>query len=194
MADAAALKQIAPAWMTSRGITFARSSLLVAMVLSVTFPYIQIVPIGSYTQPYSLIVAFTILAFTRFSAFREMRWTDAAALGSLAVVGLVLFVLTCFPYQNVQEYKYLLSYISPMIIAGACITVLDWDRDLVARVIAISIMVWFWIAMAQTLLNPSFMTFLLGEWANAAADGARTDPPRLPHAAAGGLHGAAWQA
>lgn len=170
MYDAATRDQLTTAWTPSRGMALARTGLLVALVLSITFPYVQIVPIGSYTQPYPLVISIAILVLTRFSGLREMRWTDAAALASLALVGLLLFALTCFPYRNVQEYKYLLTYISPLIIAGACVTALDWNRALVARLIAGSIVIWFWIAMVQALLNPAFITFFLGEWGNAAAD------------------------
>lgn len=170
MSEAAMVEQLSTARRPTRRMAFARSGLLVALVLSITFPYVQIVSIGSYTQPYPLAISIAILVLTRFSGLREMRWTDAAALVSLALIGLLLFVLTCFPYRNVQEYKYLLTYVSPLLIASACVTALGWNRALVARLIAGSTVIWFWIAMVQALLDPAFMTSFLGEWGNAAAD------------------------
>lgn len=159
-----------PSWAQAGGAVIGRQLLTVATILSITFPYVQVLPIGSYTQPYALVLGSVVLAVTRLSAFSRMRWTDAVALASLAVVGLGLFIVSCFPYRNVQEYKYLLSYLSPIIIASACFSLMEWDRRLVAFLVAASAVVWFWIALAQTLLNPGFMTGLLGEWAAAASD------------------------
>jgi hypothetical protein len=170
MSDIAAPHDMTSGYGESVRLGAVRKVLLVATVLSVTFPYIQLVPLGSYTQPYPLLLSVAVLALSPLSGLRQMRWTDAAALAGFALVGIVLFLLTCFPYRNVQEYKYLLTYVSPLIIAGACVTLLDWDRRLVGWLVAGSILVWFWIAMAQALISPTFMTALLGEWGRAAGD------------------------
>jgi len=147
-----------------------RTTLLVLAVLSVAFPYVQIVPSGSYTQPYALLLGLAVLAASRLSALRRVNWTDTAALFSLAAIGCFLFVLTCAPYRNIQEYKYVLNYVSPLVLTLACFSLLDWDRKLVGALLAGSVMVWFWIAMTQTLLAPGFMTEFLGEWGAAAHD------------------------
>lgn len=148
----------------------ARTALLVLTVLSITFPYVQLVPLGSYTQPYAMVLGMFILVVSRASSVRNMPWPDSVMLISFAVLGIALFLLTCAPFRNVQEYKYLLNYVSPMILTMACFTLLEWDRRLVGQVVSVSILIWFWIGMTQALLDPSFMTPLLGEWGSLAKD------------------------
>lgn len=147
-----------------------RKALTIATVLSIAFPYIQILPLASYTQPTALLLSALVLMITRFSGLRQMRWSDLATLAGFAIVGLTLFAITCYPYRDIQEYKYLLTYVSPLLIAGACFTLLKWDRRLFTDILAASIVVWFWIAMTQALLDPAFLTGLLGTWGAAVAD------------------------
>lgn len=147
-----------------------RQLLIVATILSITFPYVQFLPLGSYTQPYAIFLSAVVLVFSRFQAVRRMPWSDLFALVSLALVGVALFAATSFPYKNVQEYKYLLSYLTPIVVTVACFTLMEWDRRLVGFLVAASAVAWFWIGLAQSLLDPTFMTFLLGQWSTVALD------------------------
>lgn len=151
-------------------VAIGRTALLVLTVLSITFPYVQLVPLGSYTQPYAMLLGLMVIGLSRASSIRRMPWPDTGALVSFAVLGIVLFVVTCAPFRNVQEYKYLLNYVSPLILTMACFTLLEWDWRRVGSVVSISILIWFWIGMTQALLSAGFMTQLLGEWGGAAAD------------------------
>lgn len=151
-------------------VAMGRTALLVLTVLSITFPYVQLVPLGSYTQPYAMILGLLVIGVSRASGIRRMPWPDTGALVSFAGLGIVLFLLTCAPFRNVQEYKYLLNYVSPLILTMACFTLLEWDGRRVGQLVSASILIWFWIGMTQTLLNASFMTQLLGEWGSLAGD------------------------
>ena len=170
MADALLAEEHGSSLTRMRWLAAARTTLLVLTVLSITFPYVQIIPLGSYTQPYAMVLGMVVLVLSRLSSVRRMPWPDAVALISFAGLGIVLFLLTCAPYRNVQEYKYLLNYVSPMILTMARYTLLDWDRRLVGQLVSLSILIWFWIGMTQALLDASFMTALLGEWGGLAKD------------------------
>ena len=135
----------------------------------IAFPYLQIIPVPSYTQPFPLIIG-TVLFLLNANAIWKMKFQDRAALICLAAVGVVLFLLTCIPYTNVQEYKYLLSYISPLIITVAIFLVLQRSPDMCLRLLQISIAIWFCISVIQTLFDPTFATFTLGEWGEHSTD------------------------
>lgn len=147
-----------------------RAALLVLTVLSITFPYVQLIPLGSYTQPYAMILGLLVIGLSRASSIRRIPWPDMSVLVSFAGIGIILFVVTCAPFRDVQEYKYLLNYVSPLILTMACFILLEWDRRRVAQVVSASILIWFWVGMAQALVNASFMTLFLGEWGSLAGD------------------------
>ena len=144
------------------------SLLYACFMLSVTFPFVQLVPLESYTQPYALVLGATILLLRHRSTFRAMPFRDRWALTGLALLGLVLFLITCFPYTDAQELKYLLNYLAPFLLTPAVLAALRARPRLCYRIIAVSVTIWVFVASVQTLVDPRFMTPLIGSWSDVA--------------------------
>lgn len=144
--------------------------LYIAFILSVTFPYTQLLPTGSYTQPYALMFGSIILAMSLNRVLKHMPTRDMYALIGLAWAGIAVFLITCFPYTNPQELKYLLNYLTPLVLTGASFATISAAPRTVMRTVAASVIIWFTIALIQTAIDPTFMTALVGAWAEVAED------------------------
>lgn len=144
--------------------------LVISFVVFMTFPFMQPLPFYGYNQPYYLILGFLVSIILRNYSPKSMPIKDLSALLWLAGVGVLLFVTTCFPYNNFQEYKYFINYISPLTLTIATFKTLQRFRNLTIKVLEISVLVWFFVAILQTVINPSFMTWLIGSWSESALD------------------------
>lgn len=154
----------------ARRTGFGTKLLIVGFLLSMAFPYIQLVRSESYTQPFYLVLG-SIVAF-RFwgTANRSLLRHDRFALSWLVWVGLFLFVVTCFPYTEAQEYKYLLNYLAPLVLTVATVAALQRFPKLTRKVLEVSVCVWFAVALMQTTISPSFMSWAIGSWSDSAED------------------------
>lgn len=133
-----------------------------------TMPYVQLLPIGSYTQPYALVLALLIVVRKWHTIFRTMPAIDLLAVLSLFVLGTFLFLISSFPEVKPQELKYLLNFASPFFIAAATFVVASERPELAATVLRTSIAIWLATALVQTFVTPSFLSFLIGSWSDVA--------------------------
>ena len=140
-----------------------------ALLLLIAFPYIQFVPSSSYTQPFSLLLG-SALFLMQFTLLWRLPFTDRVALIGLATLGTVLFLVTCIPYADVQEYKYLLNYITPLFVTVTALRYIESNPRMALRLIRLAIMAWIAVAALQKFWNPGFATFLLGEWGTHSLD------------------------
>ena len=141
----------------------------ILLLLFTAFPYLQITPSDSYTQPASLIFAGPIFLLN-INLMKHMNFEDRAALLGMAFLGIFIFLLTCFPYNNTQEYKYLLNYISPIVITIASLRSLIRHPDLSKKILQVSIVIWLGVAVVQKFISPTFALVLIGQWGEHAVD------------------------
>jgi hypothetical protein len=139
-----------------------------AFLFSALLPYVQIIPIDSYTQPYAVALGLLIVMRRWNSIFRITPAADLFALTGLAISGIVMVLISSFPEVGAQELKYLLTYISPFIITCAALVIADDDIQLVRRALKAAIATWLSVAMVQSLIDPSFLSFLVGSWSETA--------------------------
>lgn len=139
------------------------------LLLLIAFPYVQLVPSASYTQPFPLLLGALL-----FSLHSRLLWrlpfTDRAALIGLAALGCAIFLLTCVPYTSPQEYKYLLNYVSPLFVTIAALRYLERNPLAGRRLLQCAILTWVAVAAIQKLHNPTFATALLGQWGEHSLD------------------------
>lgn len=139
------------------------------LVLTV-FPYLQIVPSSNYTQPFALMLGAVLFCVIRPSVFFGLERTDQIGLAGLAGLGVLFFALTCFPYTEVQEYKYLVSYITPLMLTLPLLHFLNQQPNLAIWILRATIWIWFCVAFIQKFINPTFLGFLIGQWSDGSLD------------------------
>ena len=145
-------------------------NLLGALLLLLTaFPYAQLLPTETYTQPFAFLLS-SLLFFTYAKFFWQLPVTDKAALIGLAILGGCTFTLTCYPYENLQEYKYLLNYLSPLFVTVVILGYLKQNQKSALYLIRLSILAWVIVAALQKFLDANFATSLIGQWGEHAGD------------------------
>lgn len=144
--------------------------LAAVLVLTIAFPYVQPLPSDSYTQPYPLFVASLILLVTGARGLVIALPSDRFALIGLAACGLLAFLLSAYPGFGPQELKYLLNYLTPLIIAPAVLVMAREQRRAVDLTLRLSAALWLGIAAIQALKMPDFATGVLGAWSQYVGD------------------------
>lgn len=136
-------------------------------LLFVFFPYVQLLPIGSYTQPYAYILAVPIfLGFVFY--YGRIPGYDSLLIFGLAAVGLALIVGNITEKVSLTEFRYLLAYLVPTFLVPAFFFILQFRKQLFINALRAAIIVWFVIATAQYFFDSSFLMFLVGEWGSHA--------------------------
>lgn len=135
-----------------------------ALIATILFPFTQIYSSTSYTQPYSLVVALLVFAFAYRSRFSLLKKLDWLALVVFASYGSILYILTCWPYTEVQSIKYLIAYAAPMITVLSVLWSLEKNASAVRASISIAALVWILVGWVQYLGAPTFATSLVGSW------------------------------
>jgi len=140
------------------------------LLLLTTFPYLQLIPSDSYTQPFALLLGALLFLMQGWSVLFRLPLTDQIALIGLAVIGIGIFLVTCFPYESHQEYKYLITYLSPLLLTIPLLRYLRRQPTDALRLLRLSILSWIVIAAIQKLIDPTFLGFLIGQWSESALD------------------------
>lgn len=141
--------------------------LCLALLFSL-FPYTQIIELDSYTQPYALIFAGAASVAALPMLLRNFPRGDAVALLGLAAIGLVMFLLNCMPQPTSQEFKYLLIYVSPAMFAFSAYALIVDHPRLADRIVSGAALAWIGVGVVQVLIDPGFMTQLVGGFSEAA--------------------------
>ena len=122
---------------------YSTANLLGAVLLLLTaFPYLQLVQSDSYTQPFALLLGAMLFFMQGWSALLRLPLDDQIALIGLAVVGIGIFLVSCFPYTNQQEYKYLISYLSPLLLTIPLLRYLRHAPRAALRLLQLSMLFW----------------------------------------------------
>ena len=142
--------------------------LSIAFLISCLFPYTQFLPLETYTQPYAFILGLILFLVRAKEVFPSLPRSDTLALTGLAFVGTLGFIINCFPSPNEQEAKYLLMYLSPLILTIALLSVLHRYPETVLKVVSVSALVWLLVGAIQTIYDPNFASSFVGVWQEAA--------------------------
>lgn len=152
-------------------VTFSFKFLLGSvLLLLIAFPYLQLIQLESYTQPYALILGAVIFPLVARSVLFRLNRSDQVALVGVALTGIILFLIACYPYKNSQEYKYLIAYISPLLLTFPMLFYLRKYNSSAVMLLKFSICIWLIVAVVQKLVNPNFLVFLIGQWGEHALD------------------------
>jgi hypothetical protein len=141
----------------------------IVLLAAVFFPYVQLVPSPSYTQPYASIVAALLFVPMGIVGLRAMPTRDSVILIAFAVLGAALLLLAGGP-GSLQDVKFLLNYLTPLVLAAPLFVVLRDHTAAARRGIEIAIVVWLGVALVEKFVSPHVFAFLLGTWSNVPVD------------------------
>ncbi len=161
------MRELAGKYQTDYSLKFLAGSVL---LLLTAFPYLQLIQFGSYTQPYALILGILLFPIMAWSVLSRLGLGDQIALIGLALTGIIIFIITGYPYVNSQEFKYLISYVSPLLLTVPILFYLKKYNIIAIKILRISIFIWLVVAVVQKLINPNFLIFLIGQWGESALD------------------------
>lgn len=139
------------------------------LLLLSAFPYVQLLPMETYTQPLAFLLS-SVLFFVYAKSTWQLPVTDKLALIGLAVLGICTFIITCFPYENSQEYKFLLNYLAPLFVTVVLFGYIKQNPKSALYLARLSIQAWLIVAVLQQFLDARFATFLIGQWGEHAVD------------------------
>jgi hypothetical protein len=142
--------------------------LSVAFLVAALFPYTQFLPIDTYTQPYAIAFGLLIFLLRGRQVLESVPRSDALGLLALAFFGTTAFIIDCLPVPNQQEIKYLLIYLSPLVLTVAGVSCLTLYPQTCRRVVSICAVIWLGVGFVQTMVSPTFMTSLVGTWQDAS--------------------------
>lgn len=142
--------------------------IFLATVIASMFPYTQIFPLDSYTQPYALIfsIAASIYAFP--AILKNAPVLDNVAIIGLFFVGIVSFLISCLPHPGEQDIKSLIMYVSPLFFYSVAFGFARLDISLFRKVVSYCAIVWLIVGIVQAFIHPSFASQFVGEWSDAS--------------------------
>lgn len=146
-----------------------RLALVVACALfffSVFFPYVQIIPLESDTQPYALVLAAVV-------ALAARRWLMPLELVPLLIVFLASIGVAALGQPGMQAVRSIANYASLLLIAYAAFLALGTHGRLLSVVLRGVVHVWFVVGLIQTVIYPDFLVFLTPRALGTAGSGGR---------------------
>lgn len=139
-------------------------------IISVCFPYIQIVQTESYNQPYSLILGLIILTLNYKYTIRIFKKKLFFSLLLLLLFSIIIYFITSYPYTNPLDFKYLITYLTLPIISAATYIILNDNKSQIVKILILSSLIWLLIGLIQQFFSPTFLTFLIGQWKEVSED------------------------
>jgi hypothetical protein len=137
-------------------VTPRRPSLLhILFLISVFFPYIQLVPIGTDVQPTALCLSLLIM-------LSERQWTRAPIhlwlLGCMLLIALGVFAIGDFDFTALRSIG---NYASVFFISLAAYSCANRVNLAIPRVLGFATYTWLLVALGQTIYSTDFLYFLL---------------------------------
>lgn len=137
-------------------------TLPVFFILVLIFPFTKILPLNSYNQPYGFVLALLIILLNP-GILRLPPQQDRWALGGLAFMGTIGFIGVLPWGINMREINYLISYLSPFLMVPVVYWIALHHTQRLKQLITAGIMIWIAVAVVQTVVSPTFLTFLVSK-------------------------------
>ncbi len=127
-------------------------------VFFVFFPYLELIPSPTYTQPYALILSGVLFPVALMYSMKKMPSVDIVILGSFFLFGFLVYILTCYPYTNFQGVKYLINYLSfPLIVLASFYAISSYEL-FVLNILKACVVIWAVVGGLQMLVDPELLT------------------------------------
>lgn len=128
--------------------------LITLLILSSFFPFIQIIPIGTDSQPYALMISMIIFPFY----FNRKINLSLFSLLIIAVFSIIILFISNIDFGSIRS---LINYISLFIISYVTYKSLKFTNGLNYKIFKNIVYTWFTIGTIQTFIYSNFLSFLL---------------------------------
>jgi hypothetical protein len=145
---------------------FVAATLSGAFLLAVFFPYVQLVPLGTDTQPYALLLAVLVFLTVR----------NRAMPGEIVLLGIVFaFSLLVMLGEGIEflALRSVSNYASLFFISFASYALLKVRGGFPAPVLKFVVLVWFVVGAVQTFVYSEFLVDLVNRGERTAGVGGR---------------------
>lgn len=140
--------------METKSHNFATSFLIFLLVIFSLFPYIQILPLGTDSQPNALAVSFCLFPFC-------CKWKmnkNLALLLLLVIISILALALNPITFSTVRS---LINYFSLFFITYVTYFSLKRNNGLQYNLFRVIVYTWFIVGSIQLFAYPTFMSFLI---------------------------------
>lgn len=130
------------------------NALITLLILSSFFPFIQIIPLGTDSQPYALMVSMIILPF---------YFTRKINLSLFLLLVIAVFAVAVMAFSNPDfgSVRSLVNYVSLFVISYVTYKCLRFTDGLNYSMFRYIVYTWFAIGTIQTFVYSNFLSFLL---------------------------------
>lgn len=130
------------------------NALITLLILSSFFPFIQIIPLGTDSQPYALMVSMIILPF---------YFTRKINLSLFLLLVIAVFAVAVMAFSNPDfgSVRSLVNYVSLFVISYVTYKCLRFTDGLNYSMFRYIVYTWFAIGTIQTFVHSNFLSFLL---------------------------------
>ena len=133
---------------------FSKHKLVYLLLVSAFFPYIQIIPLGSDTQPNTFLCA---CLFVFFHGIRKLN----KELSILFLLALISLILLPFSGINFGTFRSVFNYMSLFIVTFAAYYGLKEINGIPFKLYRAVVVIWLIVGLIQLLIFPDFLSFLL---------------------------------
>ena len=142
------------------------SGIAASFLFFVFFPYIQLVPLQTDTQPYALLLAGILTLGAR-------RWALPAEYVPLLIAFLFSIGVAFVAPVNMMTFRAIANYASILLIPWATVLVLRMRNGFPPGALRLVIAAWFAVGLVQTFVYPDFLAFLMPRALGTAGSGGR---------------------
>lgn len=128
--------------------------LIYLLIIFSLLPYIQVLPLGTDSQPNALLIAFCLFPFC--ASWKMDK--DLALLLFLTLVSVFVLFISPLTFGSIRS---LVNYFSLFFITYVTYCALKRNDGIPYRLFATLVYVWFIVGTVQLFLYPSFMSFLI---------------------------------
>lgn len=143
------------------------------LYLTVFMPYIELIPLGTDTQPYAFAVSLFVLAI--FPLFKNEKIP-------LKIVPLLIFSFFALEIALLDGFSYwalrsLFGYISVSVIAYATYVIMNRNQGINSKIVKLIISIWAIVGLIQVFISPRFMQEFLVSMRTSAERGVTSLAP-----------------
>lgn len=128
-------------------------TLIYLLIIFSMFPYVELLPLGTDSQPNALLIALILFPFC-------CKWKMNRDLAGLLLIAIVGFFLLFISPKDFNSIRSLMNYFTLFFVSYVTVYALQRIGGIPYKLFKGIIYTWFFIGTVQLLIYPDFMSFL----------------------------------